>query len=147
MRESHFNEEQQASAISTEVQNPLKMLQERSTQDNRRLQLEDPSIGIILRSKEDDKRPSKDQPRRKGPEPQRLAQLWQCLLVEDGVLKRKFEDIHGDSTWIELVVPQVIRSEILQVLHAEAVKGHLGEEKTLNKVKERFYWARCFSWP
>ena len=33
-----------------------------------------------------------------------------------------------------------LRDEVLHKLHAGALEGHLGEEKTLNKVKEHFYW-------
>ena len=28
----------------------------------------------------------------------------------------------------------------MQELHAGALEGHLGAEKTLGKIKERFYW-------
>ena len=53
-------------------------------------------------------------------------------------LKRKYED--ANITWLQLVVPHAIREEILQELHAGALGGHLGEEKTSSKVKQIFYW-------
>ena len=37
-------------------------------------------------------------------------------------------------------VPSVLRNEILQELHACALEGHLGEDKTIAKIQERFYW-------
>ena len=66
-------------------------------------------------------------------------ELWERLVLEEGILKRKFDGC-GHSTWLQLVVPRPLRNEILGELHAGALEGHLGSEKTLGKVKERFYW-------
>ena len=38
------------------------------------------------------------------------------------------------------MVPQVLRNEILDALHNGIAGGHLGEDKTLGKLKEHFYW-------
>ena len=40
----------------------------------------------------------------------------------------------------KIVIPSCLRQETLQELHKGVVGGHLGFEKTLEKVKERFYW-------
>ena len=42
--------------------------------------------------------------------------------------------------WFQLVVPQAVRNEVFGVLHNGITGGHLGENKTLGKMKERFYW-------
>ena len=42
--------------------------------------------------------------RREGPEAQRLLQLWERLIVDQGLLKRKYEDARGNSSWQQLVV-------------------------------------------
>ena len=39
-------------------------------------------------------------------------------------------------SWRQLVVPSVLRNEILQELHAGALEGHLGEDKTIAKIQE-----------
>ena len=52
-----------------------------------------------------------------------------------------YDDTRRRSTWLQLVVPHTLREEVLEELHAGALEGHLGEEKTLYKVKERFYWS------
>ena len=93
----------------------------------------------MLKAKEEGKKLTSGQVRGKGQKTQRLMQLWERLLIEDGMLKRKYEDAQGGTTWIQLVVPKSLRKEIMQELHAGAT-GHIGEEKTLNKIKERFYW-------
>ena len=38
------------------------------------------------------------------------------------------------------MVPSSLQKEILDEPHGETQCGHLGEEKTLSRLKERFYW-------
>ena len=116
------------------------VLTETSTTELHQKQLDDGPIGLLLSAIEKGERPTSDVVRSQGPEAQRLAQLWDKLLVEEGVLKRRYEDSQGHSTRLQLVVLRSMRKEVLQELHAGALEGHLGEEKTLLKVKERFYW-------
>ena len=47
---------------------------------------------------------------------------------------------HEGSSWLQLVIPNHLRAEILFEIHQGTCGGHLGQEKTLNKLKERFYW-------
>ena len=57
-----------------------------------------------------------------------------------GVLKRRFEDEKGKAVMFQWVVPKQQRKEILHHLHGGPMGAHLGESKTLQKLKERFYW-------
>ena len=58
-------------------------------------------------------------------------------MVEEGLLKRKYDSVKGVGSWTQLVVPLVLREEILQELHAGSLEGHLGEvDKTVGKVCE-----------
>ena len=41
---------------------------------------------------------------------------------------------------LQLIVLQIIRETVLAELHVGSTGGHLGQEKTLGKLKERFYW-------
>ena len=59
-----------------------------------------------------------------------------------GGLKQKYDSIRGNGSWTQFVVPRVLRVEILQELHAGSLEGLLGEDKTIGKVWELFYWAR-----
>ena len=38
------------------------------------------------------------------------------------------------------MVPKKFHQDILRDLHEGVTEGHLGEAKTLRKLKERFYW-------
>ena len=40
----------------------------------------------------------------------------------------------------QTVVPQILHEEVLTDLHEGALGGHFGVEKTLARLKERFYW-------
>ena len=115
-------------------------LPERSPQDLRTLQLDDPAIGLVLLTVEAHEYPPVDVISRGGPEVRHLLQLWDRLSVDNGLLKRRYESTDGQRSWKQLVILSVLRTEILQELHAGALEGHLGEDKTIAKVQERFYW-------
>ena len=77
-----------------------------SFRDLRQLQLDDGPIGLLLPSVEKGERPSTEDVKRQGPEARRLLQLWNRLVVEDGVLKRQYESQQDGSEWQQLVVPE-----------------------------------------
>ena len=64
----------------------------------------------------------------------RLMQLWPRLLVVDGILRRRYEDLERKQEWRQLVVPQSLREEVT------VMGGHVGESKTSQQLKRRFYW-------
>eukprot|EP00731_Ephydatia_muelleri_P007838 Em0004g176a len=75
----------------------------------------------------------------------RLASLWvqrRYLTLQHGVLYRCWEDIPGGGTGrhLQLVLPAKLVNGVLEGLHNTLVGGHMGERKTLEKVRARFYW-------
>ncbi|KAL5516223.1 hypothetical protein EMCRGX_G001504 [Ephydatia muelleri] len=58
--------------------------------------------------------------------------------LQDGLLCRKFRASCSDSVCTQLVVPKGHVKIILENLHNES--GHLGVQRTTEKVKECFYW-------
>ena len=75
----------------------------------------------------------------------RLLQLWNQLLLKQDVLYCILPSATSPGLCDKLVVPKVLRGEVLSELHEGPFGGHLGMEKTLGKVKERFYWPGHFS--
>ena len=69
----------------------------------------------------------------------RLILQWDQLVVENGILYRRYEGSDGDTS-LQVVAPKEIREDIMQQLHEGAFGAHLGENKTLYQLKERFYW-------
>ena len=59
-------------------------------------------------------------------------------LMNDGVLCRL---LIGGSHPPQVVVPVTLRSLVIEQLHDKS--GHLGVQKTLEKLRERFYWPGC----
>ena len=75
----------------------------------------------------------------------RLVQQWEQLVVNNGILYRYYAQPREDQGYLQLVVPTAIREQILRELHEGVASGHLGQDKTLHQLKERFYWLGHFN--
>jgi len=60
--------------------------------------------------------------------------------MHDGVLWRYYAQPHKDKGWLQLVVLRVLQEAVLTEVHKGMSGGHLGKDKTLHRLKERFYW-------
>ena len=128
----------EAVALATVTASNLSSLSEHSSEELRAAQLGDPCIRLVLTSKEANQRPNSLPSGSTGD--QRLWQLWDQLTVINGLLYRIFEEPKQDRHWFQLVVPQEHRPKVLAALHEGVAGGHLGQEKTFSRIKERFYW-------
>ena len=68
-----------------------------------------------------------------------------CYFIKDGVLMRKWRpsDVSADEEWssrYQIIVPKPYRSEILSLAHDTPLSGHLGINKTFQKILTHFYW-------
>ena len=115
-------------------------LAERTIPDLQPLQQDDDLIGPILKAVIEKERPSRKVTQGKDRNFYLLLQQWDQLYIQQGLLFRRYEDCHGNEKWAQWVVPLALQKEILNDLHSGAVGGHLGEDKTLNRLRERFYW-------
>lgn len=106
----------------------------------RNLQQGDPDIDTVLKAKEAQTKPDADMQKAQSLETRRLFQLWEQLLIQDGVLFRQWESPDGSRIVYQLVMPKSERKNVLRDLHEGVAGGHLGEAKVLEKLKERFYW-------
>ena len=137
-RDSHSNANTDEAKLALIEQQTV--IPARSDEDIRKFQLEDPSIGFVLRAKETDEHPNSDVIKGQSLTVRRLMQLWPRLVVVNGILWRRYEDVETNQEWRQLVVPQVSREEVMGELHGGVMSGHLGESKTLQQLKRRFYW-------
>ena len=62
------------------------------------------------------------------------------MVLREKLLFRNFESQDGITSRLQWVIPEKLQKEVLEELHSGELSGHLGEEKTLNHLKERFYW-------
>lgn len=119
------------------LSNTPSTLRGRTPSEIRLLQLE---VGFILKAKEDGKQPTSGEAKRRGRGARRLNQLWERLCIQDGTLLRHFDDNSGKTKWLQLILPSELRQEVMKEIHSGVISGHLGEQKMLNQLQERFYW-------
>ena len=109
------------------------------------MQLEDNTVGLILKAKETNQKPSADHAKSQGLEYRRLCQQWHQLVAQEGVLWQYHAQPRENQGWLQLVVPSNLHPRILEELHQGVGSGHLGHDKTLSRLKQRFYWPGHFN--
>ncbi len=67
---------------------------------------------------------------------------WHTLVIDNDVIYRLHKPHkHGDLPPVrQLVAPGKLKQEILHHLHTLRVAGHLGIKRTIENVRNRFYW-------
>ena len=88
-------------------------MKEKSNTEIRQAQLQDDCIGFTLKAKEKDQKPSTDEVKGKSMVVRRLVQLWDRLEVRDGILWRLYDDSTREKKWLQLILPQSLRDEVL----------------------------------
>ena len=74
-----------------------------------------------------------------------IDQVPVCFYVKNGILMRKWRppDVSAEDEWTvnhQIVVPRVYRPKILNLAHETPMSGHLGVNKTYQKILNHFYW-------
>ncbi len=112
-----------------------------SLQSMREAQLDDEIIAPVLRWKEEGNRPDWETVTDKSPALKTYWSQWNMLSVKEGVLVKRWESDDGkEFKWLT-VLPRSLRKQALDMLHSSKTAGHLGREKTLPKVRDRYYWV------
>ena len=70
----------------------------------------------------------------------RNRQIWKQLELEDGVLYRKYSPGPRQETTLLKILSKHLVPEVLKQLHEDPLAGHLGEDKTIARVRTRYYW-------
>ena len=105
------------------------------------LQLSDPDIGPILQFKlANSEYPSYRSISAESLSVKALRQHWRHLSVENGILYRKLV-VPDRPTRQQIVLPRTLRHGVMDQLHSAPTSGHLGIAKTVERVKQRFYWV------
>jgi hypothetical protein len=106
-------------------------------------QLNDQAIGFILQETETGLHPEwKDIADRSHTNKSYRAQL-KSQVVTNRIIKRHRKATDGWSKIAQIVLPQRRVNEVLTELHVGQSGGHLGVNKTLNKVQQRYYWLQA----
>lgn len=65
---------------------------------------------------------------------------WDSLNLRQGILYQKWESDLGHQIVWKLILPKELRPFVLKELHSSPSSGHLGDNKTLERIKARFFW-------
>ncbi|KRZ82889.1 hypothetical protein T08_5602 [Trichinella sp. T8] len=68
--------------------------------------------------------------------------LWQQRrnwLEEDGLIWRYRRGLMAEERAKQVLVPRTLRNEVMQSMHDSRYAGHVGERRTLARVRSRFY--------
>ncbi|VDI24463.1 Hypothetical predicted protein [Mytilus galloprovincialis] len=65
---------------------------------------------------------------------------WDRVIMKNDILYRKWIHSTTEETILQLIVPNELKQEILEMLHDDVQSGHLGISKTTARVQNRFYW-------
>ena len=79
------------------------------------------------------------------PKFRKLVLMWDQLVIKEEFLWRLFENRDGTGCIYQLVIPSSLKTEVLHDIHAGVLGGNLGVDKSLGKLKERFYWPGYFN--
>ena len=102
-------------------------------------QSEDPTIGPVYAAKIKDSKPSEAVLKSYNRLTRRLFQLWDQLTIHSDKLYRLYQPNVQDTVIYQLLIPESKRKEVLTAMHTSSLGGHLGEDKTLVRVK-KYYW-------
>ena len=114
-----------------------------SNEQMRTAQLSDGDLADVIGWLEAGVRPTWNQIVEKGAVVKSYWAQWDSLRIDNGVLKRLWESVDGTTQTMQTILPRSKINEVLQVVHDGTSGGHLGVNKTLAKVRQRFYWVNC----
>ena len=87
-------------------------------------QNDDTDIGLILRAKMTNNRPTSKEMSTKSPAARQYWLLWDNLEIHNDGLFKRFVERDGTGEYLQLIVPQSLKSEILHQMHDSVVSGH-----------------------
>jgi len=119
------------------------VLTESNLIDWRQEQLQDPEISVFLLGKEVGERSDRQEIASKRTIAKVYWSYWDSLEIQSGVFYKKWEPPNLKNTIIQLIVPKTQIKQILEEAHDSSSGGHFGINKTLEKIRKRFYWASC----
>jgi len=101
-----------------------------------KLQQEDVGIRVIVRLRlQQADEPTRDQMRAEFSITKALRAQWSRLVVLNGVVSRTDFGSNGRPQCNQLLVPTVMRDELIRSCHFGMAGGHLGVKKTLDQVR------------
>ena len=75
----------------------------------------------------------------------RYRQLWQQLLIKDGLVSRHYTPGPTSEPLTVPIIPSSYQSTLLHQHHDHSAADHLGADKTAVKIRQVGYWVRRYA--
>lgn len=111
-----------------------------SLEEIKRAQREDLRLEPLILALESKRKPVWKDIARFGVVTKSLWMQWNQLELCDGILYRSFERV-GSGKVLQLVVPFKLRKMVMQLAHEHKTAGHLGRDRTLEKIRQNYFWV------
>lgn len=112
----------------------------RTNEELRAMQKADKDICVVLEAKIEQQRPKTQDTVTMSPASRHYLLLWDLLEVRDGVLFKWYFKKNGCGQHLQLVVPSLLKKELLSQFHNSVISGHMGVKRTHEKLRQTFYW-------
>ncbi len=110
------------------------------TVEMRNSQLADETIAFIMKAKEKQEKPMWTEVSGCSAALKSYWAQWDMLVIRDGVLCKRWEDHDGKGVKFLVVLPQKFRNQVLKELHSSKAAAHMGRDKTLPRLRDRYFW-------
>ncbi|XP_063411880.1 protein NYNRIN-like [Mytilus trossulus] len=67
---------------------------------------------------------------------------WENIELIDGIVYQKWINAKSKLNHLQLIVPQILKKDILVLSHNTPYSGHMGVKKTIEKMKTVFTWYK-----
>jgi len=105
-----------------------------SSQELRQHQAADAVLGQVRGWLEEGRQPPWAEVSAAGPEVKAYHAQWGNLELHDGVAHRRWQAPGRGTELLQLLVPRLLRPQVLQLVHGTAGAGHFGNSKTLHRL-------------
>ena len=73
------------------------------------------------------------------------ADISRYYVIDEGLLYRITEPSKcGSYSGLQLVIPQFLQKPLIEEIHSGYFGGHLGVDKTYDKIRSRYYWSGMY---
>ncbi|CAG2254323.1 unnamed protein product [Mytilus edulis] len=103
-------------------------------------QKEDPDYSFLHKWMDAGETPDRDKCASFSPAVRHYWLNWSNLVRIGGVIYQKWREVKSELDHLQLLVPAVIKKEIIISCHDTAYSGHFGIKKSVQKMKNYFTW-------
>lgn len=125
-------------SLVSATQSVVSVFSSHTLSDIRALQEADPLLKDIIVSWRRQIRPTLEEKRHLPKLALILLQQWDRFVEKEGVLYRRIHRPDGGEEILQLLLPSVLKQDVLTQLHQE--HGHQGVERTTELVRQRCFW-------